>query len=100
MSRLSTIVVALFVLTQAVPVATAHELICPDAACFRGDFLPHWPRARAHNFHPRLRDGVPVVNDFPNDPEGYYGVGCVSSRYPVATPDGPAWRWVRYCVTY
>lgn len=96
MLRLSTII-ALVALTQSVPVATAHELICPNAAC---DFLPLWPHARAHNFHPRLRDGVPLVKDFPNDPEGYYGTGCVWSRRPLATPAGPQWRWARYCVSY
>jgi hypothetical protein len=100
MLRLSTIV-AFLALAQSVPVATAHEMICPDAACFSRAFIPYWPRARAHNFHPRLRDGAPLVKDIQTDPEGYYGTGCVWSWRPVApTPAGPQWAWTRYCVSY
>ena len=99
MLRLSA-TVAFLALMQSAPAATAHELICPDAACFSRHTVPQWPRARAHNFHPRVRDGAPLVNDFPTDPEGYYGAGCVWSWRPVATPAGPQWAWTRYCVSY
>jgi hypothetical protein len=100
MLRLFTSAIAIVTLTQIVSGAAAKELICPDAACFPGYFLPAWPNGRAHNFQPELRDGVPVVKDFPSDPEGYYGAGCVWSWRPVATPNGPQWRMGRYCVTY
>jgi hypothetical protein len=100
MSRLFTILVAVLALAQFAPRAAAHVWFCPDGFCLDRGSLPGWPRARAHNFHPRLRDGVPLVNDFPNDPEGYYGVGCIWAWRALATPVGPAWRWVRDCVTY
>lgn len=100
MSRLFTLVIAILALMQFVPVATAGGLFCPDGFCVDGEYLPWWPRDRAHNFHPRLRDGVPVVNDFPTDPEGYYGAGCIWAWHPVRTPNGPVRQWGRYCVTY
>lgn len=80
--------------------AVAHEWFCPDGACFPGDFRPGYPIGRAHKFHPRLRDGVPLVTDFREAPSGYNGVGCVWSRELVMTPKGAVWAMVPFCLDY
>ena len=80
--------------------ASAHEWFCPDGACFPGDFHPGHPIGRAHKFRPRLRDGVPLVNDFREAPSGYHGVGCVWSRKLVRTRQGVVWAMVPYCLDY
>jgi hypothetical protein len=74
--------------------AMANDFVC-RWNCFTGDFYP-----RVHNFHPRWRDGMPLVNDFQYDPEGYHGVGCVSSWRPVATPNGLVWSLFPLCLEY
>jgi hypothetical protein len=100
MLRLSKIFRLTLALIPCVSLATAHEFICPDETCFPGYFNPGPPIWRPHNFHPRLRDGLPLVNDFQTDPEGYHGVGCVWSRRPVASPKGPVWGMVPFCLDY
>jgi hypothetical protein len=81
--------------------AIAHELFCRGEACFPGDFGPGYPIGRAHKFHPRLRDGLPLVNDFRDAPAGYHGVGCVWTRERVMTRKGVVvWAMVPFCLDY
>jgi len=96
MSRLSRFVVAIFALTQSVLVATAHDFICLDGACRP----PYYADRALHNFHPRLRDGVPMVDDFQHEPDRYHGVACIWSWRRVATPGGPAWGLAPDCHSY
>jgi hypothetical protein len=100
MLRLFTLVVFIVTAMPGLSPATAHELFCPDGACFPGDYRPGYPIGRAHKFYPRLRDGVPLVNDFQDAPSGYHGVGCVWSRKLVATRNGDVWAMVPFCLDY
>lgn len=100
MVRLSKIVCVVLAVMASASMAAAGEWGCPREGCFPGDYRPAYPAGRVHNFHPRLRDGEPLVNDFLDYPEAYHGVGCVWSRGVVLTPHGPAWGIVPYCLNY
>jgi hypothetical protein len=101
MLRLVKIVFAFAAATASLSQATAHEWICPDGACFPGDYGPGYPIGRAHKFYPRLRDGLPLVNDFRDAPAGYHGAGCVWTRERVMTRQGlVVWAMVPYCLDY
>ena len=100
MLRLLKIVLVIVAAMPSVSQAMAHEWVCPGDACFPGDVGPGYPLGRAHNFHPRLRDGVPLVNDFREAPAGYHGVGCVWSRERVMTRKGVVWAMVPFCLDY
>jgi hypothetical protein len=101
MSRLSKRIVAAIAMIAFPSLASAHEWTCGDRACFPYFFQPGYPVEWPQNFHPRLRDGVPLVNDFENFPEAYHGVGCVWSWQPVArTPRGLVWGTVPHCIGY
>lgn len=97
MVRLSRLVIAAVALTQPISLATAHDRACTDVTC-----LPLQPPVhRAPNkFHPILRDGVPMVEDFQHEPEGYFGVACLWAWRPVATPAGLTWGLARDCLSY
>jgi hypothetical protein len=101
MLRLFKIVFIIVVAAASVSQATAHEWFCPDSACFPGDVGPGYPIGRAHKFHPRLRDGLPLVTDFRDAPAGYHGAGCVWSRQRVLTRNGAVvWAMVPFCLDY
>jgi len=100
MLRLFAIALVIVTALPSLSQATAHELFCPDDACFPGDFRPGYPIGRAHKFHPRLRDGVPLVTDFRDAPAGYHGVGCVWSRKLVMTRKGAVLAMVPFCLDY
>lgn len=99
MLRLFKIVLLIVATMPSLSLATAHELICAEGSCFPGDFRPGYP-GRAHNFHPHLRDGVPLVGDFQDYPAGYHGVGCVWSRVLTATQKGLVWAMAPFCLRY
>ena len=82
--------------------AMAFDWICRrDEACFPGDYGPGYPIGRAHKFHPRLRDGLPLVTDFKDAPSGYHGAGCVWTRERVVTRKGVVvWAMVPFCLEY
>lgn len=100
MLRLFKIVFVLLAVAAGAPMAAAHEWYCPYGACLPSGFHLGYPIGKVHNFHPRPRDGSPVVNDYPEFPEAYHGVGCVWGRRSVLTPQGPAWTVVPYCLDY
>ena len=97
MSQLFRSVIAVAALMQWVPLAAAHDWICADVACLPLQPPVHRPPG---NFHPTLRDGVPMVEDFQYAPEGYYGVACHWAWRPVATPAGRVWGLARDCLSY
>lgn len=90
-------VIAIAALVQLMPPAAAHELACTDVACL--PLRPPVHRAPSH-FHPILRDGAPMVEDFQYAPEGYNGVACLWAWRPVATPAGLTWGLARDCLSY
>lgn len=100
MLRLFIVALILATVMPSLSRATAGEWICPHGGCFPGDFRPGYPIGRAHKFHPRLRDGVPLVTDFRDAPSGYHGVGCVWSRKLVTTRKGAVWAMVPFCLDY
>lgn len=100
MLRLAKLVFIIIVGMPSLSPAMAQEFICPEGSCFPGDFHPGYPVGRAHNFHPRLRDGLPLVNDFQDYPAGYHGVGCVWSWRPVTAGKGLRWAVVPFCLDY
>ncbi len=101
MLRLLKIVLVIATATVFSGQALALDWICRDQACFPGDYGPGYPIGRAHKFHPRLRDGLPLVNDFRDAPAGYHGVGCVWSRERVMTRKGAlVWAMVPFCLDY
>jgi hypothetical protein len=100
MLRLAKVVFAILAAMPTLSLATAHELICPQGPCFPGVSPPGYPVLRAHKFHPRWRDGLPLVNDFQDYPAGYHGMGCVWSWRPVVTPKGPTWAVIPFCLDY
>lgn len=100
MLRLAIVALVAILMMPGLSAASAGEWICPDGACFPGDFGPGHPIRRAHKFYPRLRDGVPLVNDFRDAPSGYHGVGCIWSRKLVTTRQGAVWAMVPYCLDY
>ncbi len=100
MMRVAEVLFVMSVMITALSTARAGESVCPDGSCFPGDFRPGHPIGRAHDFRPRLRDGVPLTNDFQDYPEGYHGVGCVWSRRRVATRKGLVWAVVPFCLDY
>jgi hypothetical protein len=101
MLRLCKILVVIVTAMASVSQVTAHEWACSNEACFSGDFRPGYPIGRTHKFHPRLRDGLPLVNDFREAPAGYHGVGCVWSRERVIMRNGVmVWAMVPFCLDY
>jgi hypothetical protein len=98
MLRLCKLVIAVAALTQLVVAAAAQDAICGPGGCVAAGPV-HYPK-RLHDFRPRPRDGLPMVDDFRINPTGFYGVGCVSSWRPVATPAGVAWSLGRRCWRY
>ena len=101
MLRLFSIVFIVVAAMAGLSQARAFDWICRDDACFPGDYGPGYPIGRAHKFYPRLRDGVPLVNDFKDAPAGYHGAGCVWSRKRVLTRNGAVvWAMVPYCLDY
>jgi hypothetical protein len=101
MLRLCKIVLVIVTAMASLPQAIADEWVCSDEACFPGDFHLGYPVGRAHKFHPRLRDGLPLVNDFREAPAGYHGVGCVWSRERVMTRNRViVWAMVPFCLDY
>jgi hypothetical protein len=98
MLRLCKFAIAVAALTQLVGTAAAQDAICGYDGCV--GFGPvHYPK-RLHNFRPRLRDGLPMLDDFFTDPTDFHGVGCIWSWRPVPTPSGPAWGIGQDCWRY
>jgi hypothetical protein len=97
MSRLLRAVIAVAALIQFTPFAAAHDWVCADVSCLPLQPPAHHPPG---NFHPLLRDGVPMVEDFQYAPEGYYGTACLWAWRPVATPNGMTWGLARDCLRY
>lgn len=97
MLQLSRLAIAVVALMQFMPLAAAHDLVCTDVACL--PLRPPVHRPPSH-FHPVLRDGVPMIDDFQHAPEGYYGVACLWAWRPVATPAGLKWGLARDCLSY
>jgi hypothetical protein len=97
MLQLSRLAIAVVALMQFMPLAAAHDLVCADVACL--PLQPPVHRPPSH-FHPVLRDGVPMIDDFQYAPEGYYGVACLWAWRPVATPTGLKWGLARDCLSY
>jgi hypothetical protein len=95
MSRSFKTILLIIALIPCLSPAKATNFFVCRWNCFFGDYPPH-----VHNFHPRLQDGAPVVDNYQYDPEGYHGVGCVWSWQPVATANGPAWALVPTCLQY
>jgi hypothetical protein len=100
MMRLAKVGFAVLAVMSSVSLATAHEFVCPEGPCFPGETYPGYPVLKAHKFHPRWRDGLPLVNDFQDYPDGHHGVGCVSSWRHVTTPKGPTWAVIPFCLDY
>lgn len=99
MSRLCKLAIAAAVLTQlAATAAAAQVAICPYGACV---VVPpgHYPK-RLHDFRPRLRDGLPMLDSVHTDPTGFHGVGCIWARRPVPTPAGLVWGIGEDCWRY
>jgi hypothetical protein len=97
MSLLIRSVIAVVVIMQWMPLAAAHDLVCADVACLPLQPPVHRPPG---NFHPTLRDGVPMEEDFQHAPEGYYGIACQWAWRRVATPTGLTWGLARDCLSY
>jgi hypothetical protein len=99
MFRLCKLAILAVVLTQlAATAATAHGAICLYGACVV--VAPgHYPRW-LHDFRPRLRDGLPMMDSFHTDPTELHGVGCMWAWRPVPTPSGPAWGIGEDCWRY
>jgi hypothetical protein len=97
MLQLSRLAIAVVALMQFMPLAAAHDLVCADVACL--PLQPPVHRPPSH-FHPVLRDGVPMIDNFQYAPEGYYGVACLWAWRPVATPTGLKWGLARDCLSY
>lgn len=97
MLQLSRSVIAVLALIQFMPVAAAHDSGCADVACLPLQPPVHRPPG---NFHPTSRDGMPMVEDFQEAPEGFYGIACHWAWRPVATPTGVAWGLARDCLSY
>ena len=101
MLRLFKIVLVIVAAIAGLSQATAHEWFCHDEACFPGYYGPGYPIGRAHKFHPRLRDGLPLVTDFKDAPAGYHGAACVWTRERVMTRKGVVvWALVPFCLDY
>jgi hypothetical protein len=99
MFRLCKLAIAAAVLTPlAATAAVAGAAICPDGACVVVG-PGHYP-TRLHDFRPRLRDGLPMLDSVHTDPTELHGVGCIWTRRPVPTPSGPAWGIGEDCWRY
>jgi hypothetical protein len=99
MFRLCKLAIAAVVLAQlAATAAAAQVATCPYGPCVVA--APgHYPR-RLHDFRPRLRDGLPMMDSLHTDPTELHGVGCIWARHPVPTPSGPAWGLGQNCWRY
>ena len=75
MSRCSGIVAATILLMQSASFAVAGELICQGPVCVEGEY--HTPFHGFYHFHPRLRDGIPMVQNSQDYYDGYHGTGCI-----------------------
>jgi hypothetical protein len=98
MLRLCKFAIAVAALTQVVVAAAAQDAICGPGGCVAVGPV-HFPK-RLHNFRPRPRDGLPMMDDFHTDPTDFHGAACIWTWRPVATPAGPAWGLGRECWRY
>lgn len=99
MWRLLCFVIALSVLTQSVEIAVAGDTFCSDGACFVARPPFHFKRHHFH-FYPQPQDGVPVVQGFHHQLDGYHGTACIWVWRRVLTPDGPTPALVPDCTSY
>ena len=98
MSRCSRIVAATILLIQSASFAVAGELICRGAVCVEGEY--HEPFHGFYHFHPRLRDGIPMVQNSQDYYDGYHGTGCIWTERVMPTPSGPMSVLVPICAYY